>query len=193
MKYPVQLARWLSLVLIVIVLVTAWLPRGAVQAGQAPLDGALGPQLVRIKATPAQQAELAAAGLVAHTRLADGSVLASGPAAAVATARAAGFALDLLAADTRGQVYYLVDAQATQAASLAARLGRILYQDAGELLVAVPAAAERVGGGTMSPNGNSVSLEGEMVKAADVKREHDLALAIYGKSLAILRASLGRR
>lgn len=58
---------------------------------------------------------------------------------------------------------------------------------------AVPAAAERVGGGTMSPNGNSVSLEGEMVKAADVKREHDLALAIYGKSLAILRASLGRR
>ena len=38
-----------------------------------------------------------------------------------------------------------------------------------------------------------VKATGEMVKAADVKREHDLALAIYGKSLAILRASLGRR
>ena len=44
-----------------------------------------------------------------------------------------------------------------------------------------------------SPNGNSVSLEGEMVKAAEVQREHDLAIAVYGKSLDILRASLGRR
>lgn len=45
----------------------------------------------------------------------------------------------------------------------------------------------------MSPNGNSVSLETEMVKSADVEREHNLALAVYGKSLDILRASLGRR
>jgi flagellar basal-body rod protein FlgB len=55
------------------------------------------------------------------------------------------------------------------------------------------AASDRAGGGTLSPNGNSVSLETEMVKAAEVKRDHDLALAVYGKSLAILRASLGRR
>ncbi|MCB2128868.1 MAG: FlgB family protein [Rhodobacteraceae bacterium] len=47
--------------------------------------------------------------------------------------------------------------------------------------------------GSLSPNGNSVSLETEMVKAADVRREHDMALAIYGKSISILRASLGRR
>ncbi len=45
----------------------------------------------------------------------------------------------------------------------------------------------------MSPNGNSVSLESEMVKAADTQREHNLALVVYGKSLDILRASLGRR
>lgn len=45
----------------------------------------------------------------------------------------------------------------------------------------------------MSPNGNSVSLESEMVRSAEVEREHNLALAIYGKSLDILRASLGRR
>ncbi len=57
----------------------------------------------------------------------------------------------------------------------------------------VMAASDRLQGGKASPNGNSVSLETEMVKAAEVRREHDLALAIYGKSLAILRASLGRR
>ncbi|MCV2872462.1 FlgB family protein [Defluviimonas sp. WL0050] len=54
-------------------------------------------------------------------------------------------------------------------------------------------AVERPHQGALSPNGNSVSLETEMVKAADVRRDHDMALAIYGKSLAILRASLGRR
>ena len=43
-----------------------------------------------------------------------------------------------------------------------------------------------------SPNGNQVSLEDEMVKAVEVKRDHDRALAIYKSSLNILRASLGR-
>lgn len=45
----------------------------------------------------------------------------------------------------------------------------------------------------LSPNGNSVSLEAEMVKAAETRKEHDMALAVYKKSLDILRASLGRR
>ncbi len=47
--------------------------------------------------------------------------------------------------------------------------------------------------GTMSPNGNSVSLETEMLQAADVKRQHDRALMIYKGGLDLLRASLGRR
>lgn len=47
--------------------------------------------------------------------------------------------------------------------------------------------------GTMSPNGNSVSLEDEMVKAVEVNRQHELALAIYKTSLGVLRTSLGRR
>lgn len=47
--------------------------------------------------------------------------------------------------------------------------------------------------GTASPDGNSVSLEDEMVKAVEVKRQHDLALAIYRSSLTVLRSSLGRR
>jgi flagellar basal-body rod protein FlgB len=44
----------------------------------------------------------------------------------------------------------------------------------------------------MSPNGNSVSLETEMVKAVEVKRQHDQALAIYKSSMNVLRASIGR-
>ena len=44
-----------------------------------------------------------------------------------------------------------------------------------------------------APNGNSVSLEEEMLKAVDIKRQHDRALSIYKSALGILRTSLGRR
>jgi flagellar basal-body rod protein FlgB len=54
------------------------------------------------------------------------------------------------------------------------------------------AVAEDRDADTASPDGNGVSIEDEMVKAVDVKREHDLALAIYKSSLTVLRASLGR-
>ncbi|GGH58643.1 FlgB family protein [Frigidibacter albus] len=50
----------------------------------------------------------------------------------------------------------------------------------------------REGPGTRSPNGNSVSLETEMVKSVEVKRQHDLALTLYKTSLGVLRTSLGR-
>ena len=46
---------------------------------------------------------------------------------------------------------------------------------------------------SQSVNGNAVSIEGEMVRAMDARREHDVALSIYKTSLDILRASLGRR
>jgi flagellar basal-body rod protein FlgB len=45
----------------------------------------------------------------------------------------------------------------------------------------------------LSPNGNGVSLEDEMVAAAGARRDHDLALAIYKNALGLLRSSLGRR
>jgi flagellar basal-body rod protein FlgB len=48
-------------------------------------------------------------------------------------------------------------------------------------------------GGQTDPNGNSVSLEQEMLKSVDVKRQHDRALAIYKSSLTVLRAATGRR
>ena len=50
-----------------------------------------------------------------------------------------------------------------------------------------------VRGETQDPNGNSVSLEREMLRAVEVKREHDRAIAIYRSSLTILRAAAGRR
>lgn len=47
--------------------------------------------------------------------------------------------------------------------------------------------------GPVSPNGNSVSLEEEMVRGAEVKRQHDMSLAIYRSGLDLIRSSLGRR
>ncbi len=47
--------------------------------------------------------------------------------------------------------------------------------------------------GNQSPNGNTVSLETEMLKGAEVRQEFDLALAIAKSTGGILRASLGRR
>ena len=45
----------------------------------------------------------------------------------------------------------------------------------------------------VSPNGNSVSLEEEMLKAAEVKRGHDLSLGVYRSALDLMRTSIGRR
>ena len=44
-----------------------------------------------------------------------------------------------------------------------------------------------------APNGNSVSLELEMINAVEIQREHSRALAIYKHSLDVLRTSIGRR
>lgn len=42
------------------------------------------------------------------------------------------------------------------------------------------------------PNGNSVAIEGEILRGVEAKRQHDQALAIYRSSLTILRTALGR-
>ena len=54
-------------------------------------------------------------------------------------------------------------------------------------------ATPRRGTGAEAPNGNSVSLEQEMVKAAGVRQDHEMALAIYRSTSDIIRASLGRK
>lgn len=46
--------------------------------------------------------------------------------------------------------------------------------------------------GHESPNGNSVSLEAEMVKSVEARQNHEMALAIYRVTSDVIRASLGR-
>lgn len=56
-----------------------------------------------------------------------------------------------------------------------------------------PVFQAQLAGGSLSPNGNDVSLETEMVRGIEARRQHDAAMAIYKASLDILRSSLGRR
>ncbi len=44
-----------------------------------------------------------------------------------------------------------------------------------------------------SPDGNSVSIDAEMLRGTEAKRQHDRSLAIYNSALTILRSSLGRQ
>jgi len=53
-------------------------------------------------------------------------------------------------------------------------------------------AQPRDRGGAASPDGNTVSLEREMVTAVGVRQQHEMALAIYRNTSEIIRASLGR-
>ncbi len=43
-----------------------------------------------------------------------------------------------------------------------------------------------------SPNGNSVSLELEMLRGIEAQRTHSRALQIYGSAMSIMRTSIGR-
>ena len=76
--------------------------------------------------------------------------------------------------------------QESGTAMRATRVGHMTSQeDAAE-----PALRRTKGAG--APNGNSVSLEQEMVKTATIRQDHDMALAIYRNTSEIIRASLGR-
>jgi flagellar basal-body rod protein FlgB len=55
----------------------------------------------------------------------------------------------------------------------------------------LPPVPERVPG-REAPNGNTVSLEGEMVKSVEARQTHEMALAIYRATSDVVRASLGR-
>jgi len=47
--------------------------------------------------------------------------------------------------------------------------------------------------GVESPNGNTVSLESEMMRMTEIRQSHDMAVGIYQKSLQIMRTSMGRK
>lgn len=53
-------------------------------------------------------------------------------------------------------------------------------------------ATAEVQQGPAAIDGNSVSLEAEMVRAADIRQQHDLALSVYRASSDILKLALGR-
>ena len=56
-----------------------------------------------------------------------------------------------------------------------------------------PGAAEAVDRDVeASPNGNTVSVETEMMHAAEVRQQHEMALSVYSSGRDILRAALGR-
>ena len=61
---------------------------------------------------------------------------------------------------------------------------------AGDMTASVPVAD--IAKGHESPNGNSVSLEAEMVKSVEARQSHEMALAIYRATSDVIRASLGR-
>jgi flagellar basal-body rod protein FlgB len=56
---------------------------------------------------------------------------------------------------------------------------------------ATSATAERIAGAA-DPNGNTVSLEDQMLRMADVRQSHEMALAVYRSTSGIVRAALGR-
>ena len=47
-------------------------------------------------------------------------------------------------------------------------------------------------GSEPSPNGNSVSLEEELLSSSEALGDHRKALAIYGHALSVLRSAIGR-
>jgi flagellar basal-body rod protein FlgB len=53
-------------------------------------------------------------------------------------------------------------------------------------------ATESAAFGAETPNGNTVSLEDQMMRSADARHSHDLALGVYRKTMDIMRTSLGR-
>lgn len=54
-------------------------------------------------------------------------------------------------------------------------------------------AREIISGEHHSPNGNSVSLEEEMIKIAELKHQHDKSLGIYKSAIDLMRISIGHR
>ncbi len=53
--------------------------------------------------------------------------------------------------------------------------------------------ADRAASETEDPNGNTVSLEEQMVKQADVAKSYDMATTIYRRSAALFRTAAGGR
>ena len=115
---------------------------------------------------------------------------------ATAMARHAGSRQALVArnianADTPGyQAQHIAPFQDTYAASgtslRTTRPGHVATTGGGHSAAIVTSTTEP------SPNGNTVSIEEELLNSVAVSREHNRALTIYRHSMTVLRTSLGR-
>lgn len=47
-------------------------------------------------------------------------------------------------------------------------------------------------GGAASPNGNTVSLEAEMLRGVEAERAHARAMRIYQSALGVMRSAIGK-
>lgn len=45
----------------------------------------------------------------------------------------------------------------------------------------------------VSPNGNSVNIEQEVLKSAEASGQHHMAMTVYSKTIDLVRAAMGRR
>lgn len=112
--------------------------------------------------------------------------------AAHAAARQGVLAANIANADTPGfrrrdlQPFAEVFARATPASGGAGlRIGHVM---SGSLQARVLQDASA----PVSPNGNSVSIEREMLRSAEARQQHDMALTVFRSLSGILRSALGR-
>ncbi|WP_086053723.1 FlgB family protein [Pseudoruegeria sp. SK021] len=54
------------------------------------------------------------------------------------------------------------------------------------------ALVEGIVPGDAAPNGNTVSVETEMMKASEVRFQHNMAVSVYRSGIDLLRSGLGR-
>lgn len=78
------------------------------------------------------------------------------------------------------------------AAAQGMRATRPGHIGAGDDPIATTEARPREGVKGDAPNGNNVALENEVMEAARLRQQHDMALAIYRNAGEILRLAMGR-
>lgn len=109
-----------------------------------------------------------------------------------AGSRQAVVARNIANADTPGfraqQIAPFQEAYRAQSATTArqSRPGHLTAEPPARLTTIQP------GPGEASPNGNTVSIEDEMLASISASRDHNRALAIYRHAMTILRTTLGR-
>ena len=113
--------------------------------------------------------------------------------AAHATARQSVIAENIAHADTPGyrarDIPGFAEAmnEPTGFAPRATRPGHMAYPDQPRF-----EPREETALGAETPNGNSVSLEDQMVRAAELRSSHEMALGVYRKTMDVLRTGIGK-